>query len=232
MVIPMQLMHKVFDLHDLFIGQTPATFILEVALRMLFLYAVLLVAMRIMGRRMSSQLTRNEMLALVSLAAAVGPALQDPTRGLLPPLVIAVVVVGCNYLIGYATFRSRRFEQIANGYAEALVADGRLQLDALRHNGISRERLVADLRSNGVLQLGAVDRVYIETNGAFSLMMAERARPGLSIVPEWDARLADELEYDESVRACALCGGTASGSDGHDSCHFCHGREWRAVVRP
>jgi uncharacterized membrane protein YcaP (DUF421 family) len=231
----MQRTHRLFDLRDLIIGQTPPTFMLEVVVRMLFLYTVLLIAMRVMGRRMSSQLTRNEMLALVSLAAAVGPALQDPTRGLLPPLVIAVCVVGLNYLIGYLTFRSRRFEQIANGYAETLVADGRLQLDALRRNGISRERLVADLRSNGVLQLGAVDRVYIETNGSFSLLLAEQPRPGLSIVPEWDAKLADELEYDKSVRACSLCGGTANasdGSDGHESCRFCQGREWRAVLRP
>jgi uncharacterized membrane protein YcaP (DUF421 family) len=224
--------HKLFDPHDLFIGQTPPIFLVEVIVRMLFLYLVLLVAMRFMGRRMSSQLERNEMLALVSLAAAVGPALQDPTRGLLPPLVIAICVVGLQYLLGYSTFRSRRFQQLANGSAEVLLADGRLQIDALRRNGISRERLVAQLRGSGVMQLGAVDRVYIETNGSFSLVMAERARPGLSIVPDWDPKLAKELDYDESVRACVVCGCTRNPSDAHDSCRFCHERDWRAGVRP
>jgi uncharacterized membrane protein YcaP (DUF421 family) len=224
--------HKLFDLHQLIIGKTPATFMLEVTVRMLFLYAVLLVAMRFLGRRMSSQLTRNEMLALVSLAAAVGPALQDPTRGLLPPLVIAICVVGLQYLISYGTFRSRRFEQFAEGKAEVLLADGRLQIDALRRNGISRERLVAQLRANGVLQLGAVDRVYIETNGGFSLVLAESPRPGLSLVPEWDPKLAAELEYDQGARACAECGGTVSGPNGSDSCQFCRAHEWRPVMRP
>jgi uncharacterized membrane protein YcaP (DUF421 family) len=224
--------HKIFDPHDLFIGQTPLVFLVEVAVRMLFLYLVLLVAMRFMGRRMSSQLTRNEMLALSSLAAAVGPALQDPTRGLLPPLVIAICVVGLQYLVGYSSFRSRRFERLANGSAEVLLADGRLQIDALRRNGISRERLIAQLRGNGVLQLGAVERVYIETNGAFSFVLAERARPGLSIVPNWDPKLAEELNYDESVRACVVCGATRNDSAADHSCRFCHERECRAVVRP
>jgi uncharacterized membrane protein YcaP (DUF421 family) len=222
--------HSLFDPRDLFIGHTPLMFLLEVVVRILFLYAVLLIAMRFMGRRMSSQLTRNELLALVSLAAAIGPALQDPTRGLLPPLVIAIFVVALQRITSRSTFHSRRFDQLVNGNAEVLLADGRLQIDAMRRNGISRERLDSEIRASGVLQLGAVERVYIETNGGFSLVLAQRAKPGLSIVPAWDPGLAEELQYDDSVRACATCGGTRSAQD--DSCQFCHAEEWRPAVRP
>jgi uncharacterized membrane protein YcaP (DUF421 family) len=73
------------DLERLVRGATPWTFSLEVIVRIVVLYAILLIALRLMGRRMSTQLTRNELLALVCLAAAIGPAIQAPT-GLLPPL--------------------------------------------------------------------------------------------------------------------------------------------------
>jgi uncharacterized membrane protein YcaP (DUF421 family) len=196
------------------------------------LYAVLLIAMRLIGRRMSSQLTRNELLALVSLAAAIGPALQDPTRGLLPPVVIAIAVVGLQQFTARSVFRSRRFDELVNGHAEVLLVDGRFQIDAMRRNGISRERLMSEIRSHGVLQLGAVERVYIETNGSFSLVMAEQPKPGLSIVPEWDPSLAEELSYDEGARACTMCGATAASAERAEACQFCHQHEWHRAVRP
>ena len=58
------------------------------------MYFVLIGALRLMGRRMASSMTRNELAAPVSLAAAVGPAMEAPDRGILAPVAIATIVVG------------------------------------------------------------------------------------------------------------------------------------------
>jgi len=76
------------DWHRFWFGQLDARFLPEVALRMLLLYIGMALAIRLMGRRTSSSLTRSEMLAIVALAAAVGPAIQAPDLGLLPALMI------------------------------------------------------------------------------------------------------------------------------------------------
>jgi uncharacterized membrane protein YcaP (DUF421 family) len=198
---------------------------------MLCLYLVLLLAMRVMGRRMSSQLNRNELLALVSLAAAIGPALQDPQRGLLPPLLIAVWVAASQRAIAWWTFRSRRFDELANGETEVLLVAGHVDLKALRRSTISRERLFAELRSQGILQLGAVDRVYLEANGAFSMLRAPQAKPGLAIVPDWDPELANELDYDPAWRACDRCGTTTRSERTTSSCAVCKAHAWKPAAR-
>ncbi|HEY2735731.1 MAG TPA: YetF domain-containing protein, partial [Polyangiales bacterium] len=197
----------------------------------LFLYAILVIALRMMGRRMSSQLTRSELLALVSLAGGIGPALQDPERGLLPPLVIAVWVVCVQRAFAYFTFRSRRFDERANGKAALLLADGRMELTALRQNAISRDRLFAELRSKGLLQLGAVERVYIETNGAFSIVRKSRARSGLSIVPNWDPQLDAEQERDAKQLACLRCGALSAATPAPKTCPNCRAHAWTPAVR-
>src|SRR5690606_24140050 len=84
---------KLSDISRILFGEVPGVFYIEVILRILVIYLVLMGALRIMGKRMSSQIGRNEMAAMVSLAAAIGVPLQDPVRGILPIFVIAFVVM-------------------------------------------------------------------------------------------------------------------------------------------
>src|SRR4051794_3256704 len=106
---------RVFDLMRMIFGEAKPIFLIEVLIRLAFLYAVLVVSMRLMGRRLSARLSRNELLAMVSLAAAIGPAVQDPQRGILPPLVVAACVVVLQRVVATLMLKGGRFESIANG---------------------------------------------------------------------------------------------------------------------
>jgi uncharacterized membrane protein YcaP (DUF421 family) len=210
----------------------PPGFLAEVALRIIVLYAVMAIAIRAMGRRTSSELTRNELLAIVSLAAAIGPSIQAPDRGLLPPIIIAVWVVVWQRLVARATLGSPTLERVMLGQGVSLVQDGMLQMPALRRSAISRERLFAELRSQGILQLGLVRRVYLEADGSFSLVKQEPARSGLTIVPLFDDKLRAELPADESQLACLTCGLLRERQPAQARCRACGSDEWAPPVRP
>jgi uncharacterized membrane protein YcaP (DUF421 family) len=220
-----------FDLERISFGETSPIFLIEVALRMLILYAVLLIALRAMGRRMSSQLTRNELLALISLAAGVGPALHDPRQGLLPPLIIAIWVAAVQRGLAYLSVRSAGFDSAANGHAELLVEDGRLHLGTLRRNALSREQVFAELRSQGVLQLGKVERMYLESDGTFSTFLHANPQPGLSIVPTWDPELAKRQQRDEETCACSRCGSRQNIPTDRVRCKLCRSESWSAACK-
>lgn len=85
---------ELWDWMRILLGGVPWIFLIEVIIRVVILYLLLVVSMRIMGKRMSAIISRNEMIAMVSLAAAVGLPMQEPSNGLLPPIIIAVVVIG------------------------------------------------------------------------------------------------------------------------------------------
>ena len=55
-----------------FVGQVPPEFYIELVIRSFLVFLILLVSMRMLGRRMAGQLNRMEMIALFSLAAAIG----------------------------------------------------------------------------------------------------------------------------------------------------------------
>lgn len=218
------------DWQRLFVGEVPASFFIELVIRAAVVYLILMVSMRAMGKRMSSQLSRTEMAALVSLAAAVGVPLMAPDRGILPAIVIAIVLVMVERLVARGAAKNEKFERLAQGNAGLLISDQVIQVGELQKVGLSREQLFAQLRANGVLHLGAVRRLYMEANGAFTLVKHEDAKPGLSVIPVIDSDLAGELQAD-ALMVCAYCGhGETEAHDRQTMCPVCQKTKWLNAV--
>src|SRR3978361_844703 len=134
------------DWWRILIGEVPPGFYLELVLRAAIIYLLLMVAMRFMGKRMSGLLSRNEMVAMVSLAAAIGTPLTSPDRGIIPAIIIAIVVVYIERWISGKAFSNEPFERYAIGKLDILVSDAVSDLELLKKVRISRERLMADIR--------------------------------------------------------------------------------------
>ena len=191
-------------------GDTPWSFLLEVAIRMTVLYLVLLTGLRLMGKRMAGQLSRTEQAALVSLAATVGLPILSPDRGLVAPLLIAAIIVLMQRLVVHWAARRPRVEHALQANVITLVADGVLKLDAMEHAVLSHERLYAQLRGESLEHLGQVRRLYMEANGTFSLVEEEEhPQPGLSLVPGWDKEFRKLQPAAAGRFACCNCGWVA-----------------------
>src|SRR4051794_35116080 len=108
---------------------------------------MLLVAMRLMGKRIGAQLTQSELAVVVSLGAAIGVPMQVPDRGMLPAILILAIAVGIQRGLNQLAARRRRVELITQGDVITLVEDGRMLLDNMRTTAMSRERLFSVLRS-------------------------------------------------------------------------------------
>lgn len=163
---------RLFDAKRMWLGEDlPWTFLLEIAGRALAVYRLLLLAVRLMGKRIASNLSQLELCGIVALAGAVGIPLQDPERGFLPALTGVVLLVVLYRAIGLATFYTRRAEHWAEGQCAVVFKDGVIQLATLRKSGYSRERFFSLLRNRAIEHLGQVERVYIEALVAPSIFL-------------------------------------------------------------
>ena len=204
-------------------GDTPPGFFLELVLRSFVIFLILIVSMRLLGRRMAAQLNRIEIIALFSLAAAIGVPLQAPDRGLLPAVVIAIIVVVIGRAVAAWAFRSQKFESLAEDDYTILVLDGTILMDKLRRTRVTVERLYGQLRGEGVKHLGEVKRLYFEANGSFSLIREEKPRPGLVIIPYFDKELLQAQKRSNQM-VCKNCGHHQT----HDEkkCPNCGNERW------
>src|ERR1700712_3396255 len=214
------------------VGEVPTGFYLELILRAVIIFLLLMLAMRFMGKRMSGLLSRNELVAMVSLAAAIGTPLTSPDRGILPAVIIAIVVVYIERWISAKAFRNEDFERYAIGKLDILVSDGVIDLDILKKVRISRERLMAELRGSSVKQLGSVKRFYMESSGSFTLIKNEEPNEGLLILPDWDLEFCQRLKKSESQVACCTCGLLHPiNTDPNTKCPHCGKATWTMAVK-
>jgi uncharacterized membrane protein YcaP (DUF421 family) len=196
------------DWRRIFIGEVPGEFYFEIVIRLAVVYMILVFSMRMMGKRMATQLTRTEYAALVSLAAATGMNALTPERGLLPSVVIAIVLIFVQRLLARQASLHNRFEKLLMGKIDVLVEDGKLNLNIMKETRITREKLFAELRGSNIKQLGEVQRFYFESGGDFSLLKAKETKAGLSVIPNWDHIMRDRQKPESDCCVCKNCGNT------------------------
>jgi len=199
---------NITDWHRILFGDVPGSFYVELVIRSAVIFLVLMFSMRFMGKRMSGLLSRNELVAMISLAAAVGIPLTSPDNGILPAFIIALIVIFVARWISARAASSREFEKYAIGEMDVLVSNAVIDLQTIKRVRVSRERLVEHLRSSGVKQLGVVKRLYLEANGTFTLIKNEEAVPGLSVLPHWDTDINERFKYHDDIMVCEACGFT------------------------
>ena len=219
------------DYLRILMGDVPWSFLLEAAIRLVLLYTLLLTGLRLMGKRMAGQVSRTELAALVSLAAAIGIPILSADRGLLAPLVIASAVVAGQRLVAHLAARRPGVEHALQGTLVTVAADGVLQLPVMEQVVLSQERLFAQLRSKSLEHLGQVHRLYMEANGTFSLVEADPPGPGLSLLPGWDEDFRRQQPNAPDTFACLACGQLAPAAQAPaTACPTCGARTWEPAV--
>ena len=221
---------KLTDINRILIGEVPPEFFIELLIRLIITYIIAIVAMRLMGRRMAAQLSKNELAALVSIAAAIGVAIQAPDRGILPAIVVILVIIVVSKFMATRSFKSQKFEKISQGNVDVLVENSVLQLPTMKRTRISKERVFAQLRSEQIKSLGQVKRLYMEANGQFSILKENQPRPGLSVIPDWDSELIIEQEHHARQKVCRTCGYLPANHDNTGPCPHCHSTDWTNAV--
>ena len=225
------------DIQRILFGLAPPQFLIEVFLRTLLIYIILLYVVRWLGKRMSGQLTLMEMAVMLTIGAVVSVPMQIPDRGILQGVLLLICLASFQRGISLLGFKYGKIEDLTQGKASMLVKDGILQVDEMRKVRISHQQLYAELRQKQIFNLGAVDRVYMEACGLFSIFQSVNPKPGLPIYPPDDKEIVnaqDKAETDakETVEllACINCG-YVKPKNNDDPCRDCGHKDWINAVK-
>jgi len=218
------------DMARILFGEAPPLFLLEVFVRTLIIYIFLLYVLRGLGKRMSGQLTIMELSVMLTLGAIVSASMQLPDHGILEGFLLLLCALGFQRGISYLGVRSSKFEELTQGKAGMLLSDGVLQVDVMKSFRISRQQIFAQLRNKKIYNLGAVDRMYLEASGMYSVFKAETARPGLAVLPPDDPAIGSILQQVPGLMACRSCG-FVQPTEELPACNSCGCEEWTPAIK-
>ena len=158
-------------LGDLFtLGISPG----EKVLRSLLVFAFLLVALRLGGKRELAQINVLDLVVLLLVSNALQNAMIGADNSLLGGIIGASVLFGANYGFVHLTFRSARARRLLEGSPRVLVENGQVIPSALRREAMTRTELLSLIHERGFGGFEDVSLVVLETNGHISVTAEPR----------------------------------------------------------
>ncbi len=142
----------------------------ELILRSFIVYAFLLTILRITGKRQVGQLAPFDLVLLLVLSNAVQNSMNGGDNSLVGGLISATTLVVVNFVIGYATYRSKKIEAIVEGRPEVLIHNGKLFDDVMGRSHLTQAELEAALRQAGCGSIGECHSAILENNGQVSVV--------------------------------------------------------------
>ena len=176
-------MGKVMD--DLFVLSAPWW---HFVLRAIFIYAMVMVMIRVSGKRAVGQFTPFDLVLLILIGNAVQNGLNGGDNSIVGALLLAGCLIALNYAVAFLTSRYQRVEYVVEGIPKVIARDGVVFYDELRRELVSLDDFHEALRMNNLVDSDDVALALLETNGSISVVPkdaggADRAAKYLGRLP-------------------------------------------------
>ncbi len=142
----------------------------QLVLRSAVIYVLLLLGLRLFGKREVGQFTLFDLVLVLLVANAVQPAITGPDTSLTGGFVITLTLFGLNAIVAVLRFRSPMMRRLTEGRATVIARDGEWIDAALRHEGLEPEDCLMALREHGFASVDDVALAVLETDGTISVV--------------------------------------------------------------
>ena len=146
-------------------------------LRTLILYLLLIITVRLMGKRQIGQMEPSEFVVTMLLANLAAVPMQDNGVPLLNGMVPILTVLAAELVLSVLSLKSIRLRRALCGKPVILVENGNICKRNLDRTRIHLDELTEHLRQQGVLDLSTVQYVILETNGQLSIFRHAKYQP-------------------------------------------------------
>jgi uncharacterized membrane protein YcaP (DUF421 family) len=172
-------------LHDMFALGVPIT---EKVLRPIVIYAFLVVALRLAGKRELAQLNPFDLVVLLTISNTVQNAIIGADNSITGGLIGAVTLLVVNHFVVSSLYSHERLERLIVGDEQMLIENGRILSDRLKRELITTSELEAAAHKQGFASLDHVERAILEPGGGICFF-AKKPTPESQRHAELIARL-------------------------------------------
>ena len=146
-------------------------------LRTGILYLVLVLAVRLMGKRQIGQMEASEFVVTMLVANLAAIPMQDGAIPLYSGLVPILTVLGLELTLAGLLLRSMVLRKFFCGKPVILIDNGKILADSLRRTRVTLDELMGHLRQKDVLDVTTVQFAILETDGTLSVFPYPQYRP-------------------------------------------------------
>ncbi len=151
--------------------------ILEKIIRPAIVYAFLLIAFRLAGKRELGQLTPFDFIILLTISNVLQNAMIGNDNSLGGGLIGAITLFVVNGIISRLAYRFPRLAEMLDGGPTVLIENGRIIEPNMRHEVMTLEELQRSLRKHdlGWEDISQIQRALLELDGTVTIQLKRQA---------------------------------------------------------
>ena len=149
-------------------------------MRTAVVYAVVLLGVRLSGKREVGQMTPFDLTLLLLISNGVQNAMTGPDTSLLGGVVAAATLLILNYFVAEFSGANRRFRKFVQGQPSLLVHDGKVIDSHMAKEHVSMDELQRALREHGIASYHDVALAVLEVDGSISCLKYDEIKPDAS----------------------------------------------------
>lgn len=146
-------------------------------LRTVILYFLIMIGLRLMGKRQIGELEPSELVLTMMLSDLATVPMQDFGIPLLSGVIPILTLLALSMLLSQLSLKSIRFRGLACGRPTVLIDSGRLCQENMRRNRFTIDELLEELRGQGIYDIRTVKYAVLENSGQLSILPWPEEQP-------------------------------------------------------
>ncbi len=181
-------------------------------IRTIILYAFIIFAIKMMGKRQISDLQTSELVITILISNIAAIPMQNTAQPLLTGIIPILVLICCEILASFLMLKNLKIRQLICGKPIIVINEGKIDQKAMEYLRLSTEDLSEQLRQLDVFSLDDVWFAIMETNGQMSVMKKSEKQPPDAMtlklkVPDGELEtvvVSDGIISESSLQRCDL----------------------------
>lgn len=150
---------------------------LVLVIRTLILYLVVVIALRIMGKRQIGELQPSELVVAIMISDLASVPMQAINIPLISGILPALTLIIAEVVMSFITLKSRTARKFITGEPSVVIYNGHINEQELRKLRFNLNDLLEELRIANYPNVADVEVAVLETNGKLSVIPKTEARP-------------------------------------------------------
>jgi uncharacterized membrane protein YcaP (DUF421 family) len=148
--------------------------VLEIILRGSIIYISLFILLRVVLKRQAGSLGMTDLLLITLIADASQNAMAGEYRSVPAGLVLVSTIIFWSYAFDWLSYRYPWFSRLIEPRPLPLVRDGKMLRRNMRHELITEDELLSQLREQGIDDLEKVSQAFMEADGHISVVASRQ----------------------------------------------------------
>jgi uncharacterized membrane protein YcaP (DUF421 family) len=151
--------------------------LLQIVLRTGIIYFLVLIGVRLSGKREVGQMTPFDLTLLLLLSNSVQNAMTGPDTSLAGGAIAAGTLLILNYFVAELSGSNRRFRRVIQGQPTLLIHDGKAIESHMAKEHVSVDELHRALREHGISCVNQTALAVLEVDGSISCLKYDEIKP-------------------------------------------------------